>query len=165
MAPNAANASAVPMLVQSADRLKMLLEGVQVPASGPPTGALTHRRVPTYRGRVSRSTVGWADTFAMQCGVGGAHRCCWRACSGHAAWSMHHTASTIHHAQTHEGACSILSSAIQHAMQQATYHFKLSSAPLEAYPDRSVLRPLRRYTRAVRPAAHTRNTHTPSCRC
>jgi hypothetical protein len=34
MAPNAANASAVPMLVQSADRLKMLLEGVQVPASG-----------------------------------------------------------------------------------------------------------------------------------
>ena len=73
MAPNAANASAVPMLVQSADRLKMLLEGVQVPASGPPTGALTHRRVPTYRGRVSRSTVGWADTSAMQCGRGGAH--------------------------------------------------------------------------------------------
>ena len=48
MAPNAANASAVPMLVQSADRLKMLLEGVQVRASGPPTGARTHRRVPTY---------------------------------------------------------------------------------------------------------------------
>ena len=31
MAPNAANASAVPMLVQSADRLKTLLEGLQVP--------------------------------------------------------------------------------------------------------------------------------------